>query len=122
MIRVSTVFAAAPALAPAAVFAKDLAGQEIHIGVAGPLTTPSATFGVEMRQAVDLAVDERNAAGGVLGGKVVAEVIDDQADAEKRKAVAKGLCDDPRVLAVVGPVNSGVWRARKFMPSVDCPS
>ena len=83
--------------APPAVLAGDLAGQEIRIGVAGPLTTPSATFGVEMRQAVDLAIDERNAAGGVLGGKMIAEVIDDQADAEKGKAVAKTLCDNPRV-------------------------
>ena len=64
-----------------------------------------------MRQAVDLAIDERNAAGGLLGGKVVAEVIDDQADAEKGRAVAKSLCDDPRVLAVVGHVNSGVMLA-----------
>ena len=91
--------------------AADLSGQEIRIGVAGPLTTPSATFGVEMRQAVDLAIDEQNAAGGVSGGKIVAVVVDDQADPEKGKTVAKALCDDPQVLAVVGPVNSGVMLA-----------
>ncbi len=89
----------------------DLAGQNLVIGVAGPLTTPSATFGVEMRQAVDLAVDERNAAGGVMGGKVEAKVMDDEADPEKGKAVARALCDDSRVLAVVGHVNSGVMLA-----------
>src|SRR6516162_3256579 len=61
------------AVVGAAAGESDLAGQEIHIGVAGPLTTSSATFGVEMRQAVDLAVDERNAVGGVLGAKIVAE-------------------------------------------------
>ncbi len=89
----------------------DLAGQNLVIGVAGPLTTPSATFGVEMRQAVDLAVDERNAAGGVMGGKVEAKVMDDEADPEKGEAVARALCDDSRVLAVVGHVNSGVMLA-----------
>ena len=77
MLRFSAIFAAALASAPVPVCAGELTGQEIRIGVAGPLTTPSATFGVEMRQAVDLAIDERNAAGGLLGAKVVAEVIDE---------------------------------------------
>lgn len=111
MLRFSALFAASLASASVAAAEGDLTGQEIRIGVAGPLTTPSATFGVEMRQAVDLAIDERNAAGGLLGAKVVAEVIDDQADAEKGKAAAKALCDDPQVLAVVGHVNSGVMLA-----------
>src|SRR5271165_5502676 len=96
MLRFSTIVAAALASAPVPVCAGELTGQEIRIGVAGPLTTPSATFGVEMRQAVDLAIDERNAAGGVSGGKIVPAVIDDQADPEKGKAAARTLCDDPR--------------------------
>ena len=85
-----------------------LAGQEIHLGVGGALTTGSATFGVEMRQAVDLAVAEKNIAGGILGARVVAVAADDQADTQKGAAVAQGFCDDPADLAVVGHVNSGV--------------
>ena len=111
MLRLSLVSAAALVLGSAAAAQTDLAGQEIRIGVAGPLTTPSATFGVEMRQAVDLAIDEKNAAGGLLGAKLVAEVIDDEANPEKGKAVARALCDDKAVLAVVGHVNSGVMLA-----------
>jgi branched-chain amino acid transport system substrate-binding protein len=85
-----------------------LSGQEIRIGVGGPLTTGSATFGVEMRQAVDLAVAEANAAGGVLGAKIAAVAADDEASNPRGEAVAKQFCDDPAVLGVVGHVNSGV--------------
>jgi branched-chain amino acid transport system substrate-binding protein len=97
MRRVPSICAMALVLVSATVVCAaqdDLAGQDLRIGVAGPLTTPSATFGVEMRQAVDLAIAERNAAGGVLGGKVAAKVMDDQADPEKGKAVAQAICDD----------------------------
>jgi branched-chain amino acid transport system substrate-binding protein len=80
----------------------------VKIGIGGPLTTTSAGFGVEMRQAVELAVDEYNAAGGLDGTKVVAVAVDDKADAEVGKAAAKSFCDDPAILGVVGHVNSGV--------------
>jgi branched-chain amino acid transport system substrate-binding protein len=85
-----------------------LAGQEIRIGIGGPLTTTSAGFGVEMRQAVELAVDEANASGGVLGAKIVAVPVDDAADPQKGILVAQGFCDQANVLGVVGHVNSGV--------------
>jgi branched-chain amino acid transport system substrate-binding protein len=70
MFKLVAMLAAAVVSAPIAVCAEDLTGQEIRIGVAGPLTTPSATFGVEMRQAVDLAIDERNGAGGVYAPRL----------------------------------------------------
>jgi len=85
-----------------------LSGQEIHIGVGAPLTTGSATFGVEMRQAIDLAVAERNAAGGVLGAKIVVDVLDDEANNAKGETVAKAFCEKPSVLGLLGHVNSGV--------------
>src|SRR5258708_37806693 len=88
------------------VVAAQLSGPDIRIGVGGPLTTGSATFGVEMRQAVDLAVAQRNAAGGVLGAKIVAVAADDAADNQRGEAVARQFCDDPAGLGVVGHVNS----------------
>jgi branched-chain amino acid transport system substrate-binding protein len=83
-------------------------GKAVKIGIGGPLTTTSAGFGVEMRKAVELAVDEYNGAGGLDGTKVVAVAVDDKADVEVGKAVAKSFCDDPAILGVVGHVNSGV--------------
>ena len=99
---------AVAALGASALAAELLAGKEIHIGIGGPLTTPSATFGIEMRQAVDLAITEANAKGGILGAKVVGIAGDDAANNATGETVAKGFCSDPAVLGVIGHVNSGV--------------
>ncbi|HMK80165.1 MAG TPA: branched-chain amino acid ABC transporter substrate-binding protein [Xanthobacteraceae bacterium] len=96
------------AVAAATSAAAQTPGKEIKIGIGGPLTTTSAGFGVEMRQAVDLAIAERNAAGGVAGSKVVGVALDDKADPAEGKVVARKFCDDPAVLGVIGHVNSGV--------------
>jgi branched-chain amino acid transport system substrate-binding protein len=85
-----------------------LTGQTVAIAVAGPLSGGAAALGVEQKQGVEMAVDERNAAGGILGASVVLVAADDRADAAEGKAAAQHFCDDPRVLGVVGHVNSGV--------------
>jgi branched-chain amino acid transport system substrate-binding protein len=85
-----------------------LTGQTVAIAVAGPLSGGAAALGVEQKQGVEMAVDERNAEGGILGASVVLVAADDRADAAEGKAAAQRFCDDPRVLGVVGHVNSGV--------------
>src|SRR5688572_30964503 len=44
--------------------------NEIVIGEFGSLTGTTATFGISTRNGIDLAIDEVNAAGGILGKKV----------------------------------------------------
>ncbi len=85
-----------------------LQGQTIRIAIGTPLTGGAASFGIEMKNAVELAVEEQNAAGGVLGARVEARVADDEASDAKGQIVATGFCGDPAVLAVVGHVNSNV--------------
>lgn len=85
-----------------------LQGHTIVIGVGAPLTGGAATFGVEMKNAVEMAVEEKNAAGGILGAKLTLEVADDQASPQKGEAVAQKFCENPASLGVVGHVNSGV--------------
>jgi branched-chain amino acid transport system substrate-binding protein len=85
-----------------------LAGKEIHIGVGAPLTTGSASFGIEMQHGIDMAVAEKNASGGILGAKIIVDAIDDAANEQKGEAAAKTFCDQSSVLGVVGHVNSGV--------------
>lgn len=85
-----------------------LQGQVLRIGIGAPLTGGAATFGVEMKNAVELAIEEQNGAGGVLGARLEAAVFDDEASDAKGQAGAGTLCQDPAVLAVVGHVNSNV--------------
>jgi branched-chain amino acid transport system substrate-binding protein len=107
-MRLQITLAAALAIAVSAIAAAQTPPKDIKIGIGGPLTTTSAGFGVEMRQAADLAIAERNGAGGLEGAKVIGVPIDDKADTTEGKAAAKAFCDDPAVLGVVGHVNSGV--------------
>jgi branched-chain amino acid transport system substrate-binding protein len=107
-MRLQITLVAALAIAVSASAAAQTSPKDIKIGIGGPLTTTSAGFGVEMRQAVDLAIAERNGAGGLEGAKVVGIALDDKADTAEGKVVAKAFCDDPAVLGVVGHVNSGV--------------
>ena len=85
-----------------------LQGQTIRIAIGAPLTGGAASFGVEMKNAVELAVEEQNAAGGLLGARVETRLVDDEASDTKGLTLASGLCADPAILAVVGHVNSNV--------------
>lgn len=75
----------------------------IYVGVAGPL---SAANGLSMRRAADMAVAEINANGGINGDSLVLVFKDDAADPQKAITVAGELKSDPRVVAVIGHVNS----------------
>lgn len=74
-----TAFAARPACA------------QIEIGSAGPLTGPNAVFGEQMRQGAQQAVDDLNAAGGVLGKQVHLNIGDDACDPRQAVSVANDL-------------------------------
>ena len=56
------------------------AGDTLTIGLIGPMTGGNAAYGVAMRQGLELAIEELNAGGGVLGMTVEMEVMDDQLD------------------------------------------
>lgn len=76
----------------------------IYLGVAGPL---SAANGTSMRLAAEMAVEEINRDGGIGGRQVRLVMMDDKADPQVALSVADSLRRDPRVVAVVGHVNSG---------------
>lgn len=81
----------------AAVVALSIAGvahADIKIATAGPMTGQYASFGEQMRRGAEMAVADLNAAGGVLGEKVVLEIGDDACDPKQAVAVANKFVAD----------------------------
>jgi branched-chain amino acid transport system substrate-binding protein len=83
------------------------AHAQIKIGVAGPITGANASFGAQLTQGVELAVEDINKAGGILGQKVEVEPGDDVSDPKQGVSVANKFVGDG-VKFVVGHFNSGV--------------
>jgi branched-chain amino acid transport system substrate-binding protein len=77
------------------------------IGLEGPLTGSQSDVGIGMLEGAQLAAQEINAAGGVLGRQVEVVPIDDAADPTVGVAAAKAAID-VGLDGVVGPYNSGV--------------
>ncbi len=81
---------------------------DIVIGEYGSLTGSNATFGRSTDDGVQLAVKERNAAGGVLGRQIKLVLQDDQGkQTEAVNAVTK-LIDSDHVVAIIGEVASSL--------------
>jgi branched-chain amino acid transport system substrate-binding protein len=76
--------AAAMALSVPASQAQDT----VTVATAGPMTGQYASFGEQMRRGAEMAVEDINAAGGVLGKKLVLEIGDDACDPKQAVAVA----------------------------------
>lgn len=83
-----------------------VARAEILIGSAGPFTGKMSWLGEQHQRAVDVAVAEINAAGGVLGEPLKIVEADDYCDKEQAVAAANKLIAD-RVSVVVGHNCSG---------------
>jgi branched-chain amino acid transport system substrate-binding protein len=83
-------------------------GEPIKIGMATSLSGSIALFGEANRNGAQLAVDELNEAGGVLGRPVELIVQDDQAAPEEGVRIARDLIIGEGVSALLGPVSSGV--------------
>ncbi len=85
--------------------------QPIKIGVLVPDTGPASSYGKSIRQGIDLAIDEINAAGGVLGGsKIVPVYKDTGTSVETAKIAFHELVETEKVFAIIGPVSSSVAR------------
>lgn len=81
--------------------------NSLKIGLIGPFTGPSADFGIPMRNGVQHAVDEINAAGGYLGRRLTLVIKDDQGNPDTGLRLSNELIAE-KVIATVGFCNTGV--------------
>lgn len=80
--------------------------NEIVIGEVASLTGGTATFGKSSHSGTEMAVDEINAAGGLLGKKLRLITEDDQSKAGEAATVARKLLSRERAIAILGEVAS----------------
>src|SRR5215470_11625398 len=83
------------------------ASAQVKFGVGGPITGPSAATGAQMKNGVDQAATDINAAGGILGQKISVSYGDDASDPKQGVSVANKFAADG-VKFVIGHYNSGV--------------
>jgi branched-chain amino acid transport system substrate-binding protein len=85
-------------------------GEPIRIGTLTSLTGNFAPWGLQVRDGMQLAVDEINEDGGVDGRQLELVVVDDQSDAEAGSSGIERLIDDG-VVAIGGTISSDVGLA-----------
>ncbi|MBA3464767.1 MAG: ABC transporter substrate-binding protein, partial [Deltaproteobacteria bacterium] len=79
----------------------------ILVGHYASLTGAEATFGVSTDRGVILAMEERNAAGGVKGRKIALKTLDDASKSSEAGNVVQRLISEDKVVALIGEVASG---------------
>lgn len=83
----------------------------IKLGMYMPLTGDSSTLGQNCFNAAQLAVDQMNAEGGLLGKQLELICYDDQSSTEQAVKNVSRLIDEDRVDAIIGSLHSGNIKA-----------
>jgi branched-chain amino acid transport system substrate-binding protein len=83
------------------------AADPIKIGEFACLTGKDATFGQSQHKGILLALEEINAAGGVLGRPLEVVTEDNQSKPGESATIAKKLLSRDKVIAILGEVTSG---------------
>lgn len=84
-----------------------MAAEPIKIGVLTPLSGTYASLGQQVRWGVELATQEINAAGGIMGRQIVLLFEDEEANPAVATPKAEKLFQVEKVDFLTGTVNSG---------------
>ncbi len=82
--------------------------RPIKLGVLFVMSGPMGGYGKHGLQSVQMAVDELNRSGGILGRRVVIVSDDTKLNAQRGAEIAKRFCTEERVDFIIGPTSSGV--------------
>ena len=82
-------------------------GATIKIGEFASLTGKEATFGQSSHKGTQLAIEEINAAGGLLGKQIEFVYEDNRSTPGESATMAKKLITRDKVVAILGEVASG---------------
>lgn len=83
-------------------------GSEIKIGAVLPLTGDVATFGKSTKQGIELAIEQYNKNGGLLGKQIKLVVEDDENKPESGISATQKLISSEKVVGILGSVASKV--------------
>lgn len=86
--------------------APEASGDTIKIGGLAPLTGAVAVYGVASNNGTKLAIEEVNAAGGLLGKQIEYIPYDDKGDTTEVVNAYNRLVSDDKVVAIIGAVTS----------------
>ncbi len=105
MIRIGTLVSAAAALVIAAT--NPAGADEIVLGLNMVKSGVLKNVGEATETAVDIAVNEVNAAGGIAGKKIKLVKYDTGSDPKQAATGTQKFAEDDKALAVIGPFSSG---------------
>jgi branched-chain amino acid transport system substrate-binding protein len=80
----------------------------ILIGEYGSMTGSESTFGKSTDNGLQLAVEEKNAAGGIKGKKIAVKLYDDQGKTQEAGSAVTRLITQDHVVAIIGEVASSL--------------
>ncbi|MGE5629936.1 MAG: ABC transporter substrate-binding protein [Caulobacteraceae bacterium] len=97
--------------APAASNSSAAAPATIKVGLNYELSGPVATYGQGLTNGIELAVEEINKNGGVLGKQIELVKVDNKSDNAEAANVSTRLATRDKVVAILGPATSGNTKA-----------
>jgi branched-subunit amino acid ABC-type transport system permease component/ABC-type branched-subunit amino acid transport system substrate-binding protein len=86
--------------------ARNSAGGAVRVGVVTSLTGAEAKFGQAQRYGYQMALEEINSAGGVLGRPIELLYQDDTSKDEVAMTAVDKLTEDPEIAAIIGAYKS----------------